>query len=52
MDIVEKRLKEIQKEMRQAGSDMERVRELMEEFKSAQELRNALAKQLGNDIIR
>jgi DNA primase len=51
MDIVEKRLKEIQKEMRQAGSDMERVRELMEEFKSAQELRNALAKQLGNDLI-
>ena len=52
MDIVEKRLKEIQTEMRQAGGDMERVRELMEEFKSAQELRNALAKQLGNDIIR
>ncbi|MBR4728857.1 MAG: DNA primase [Prevotella sp.] len=52
MDIVEKRMKEIQTEMRQAGSDMERVRELMEEFKSAQELRNALAKQLGNDIIR
>ena len=52
MDIVEKRLKEIQTEMRQVGSDRERAMELMEEFKSAQELRNALAKQLGNDIIR
>ena len=51
MDIVEKRLKEIQTEMRQVGNDMERARELMEEFKSAQELRNALAKQLGNDLI-
>jgi DNA primase len=51
MDIVEKRLKEIQTEMRQAGKDMERAMQLMEEFKSAQELRNALAKQLGNDLI-
>jgi DNA primase len=51
MDIVEKRLKEIQTEMRQVGNDMERTMELMEEFKSAQELRNALAKQLGNDLI-
>ena len=51
MDIVEKRLKEIQTEMRQAGNDMERAMQLMEEFKSAQELRNALAKQLGNDLI-
>ena len=52
MDIVEQRLKEIQTEMRQAGKDMERAMQLMEEFKSAQELRNALAKQLGNDIVR
>ena len=51
MDIVEKRLKEIQTEIRQAGNDMERAMQLMEEFKSAQELRNALAKQLGNDLI-
>ena len=51
MDIVEKRLKEIQTEMRQVGSDRERAMKLMEEFKSAQELRNALAKQLGNDLI-
>ena len=30
---------------------MERVRELMGELKDVQELRNALAKQLGNDVV-
>jgi len=51
LDIVDKRLKEIQSQMRQVGSDMARIRELMEDYKSTQELRNALAKQLGNDLI-
>ena len=51
MDIIDKRLKEIQAEIRQVGSDMERVKALMEEFKDMQELRNALAKQLGNDVV-
>ena len=51
MDIIDKRLKEIQTEIRQVGSDMERVKALMEEFKDMQELRNALAKQLGNDVV-
>lgn len=51
MDIIDKRLKEIQAEIRQVGSDMERTKALMEEFKDMQELRNALAKQLGNDVV-
>ena len=51
MDIVDKRLKEIQKEIRQVQGDPERVKELMEEFKDMQELRNALARQLGNDVV-
>ena len=51
MEIIEGRLKEIQTQIRQVGSDMERLRQLMEEFKDMQELRNALAKQLGNDLI-
>ena len=51
MDIIDKRLKEIQAEIRQVGSDMERAKALMEEFKDMQELRNALAKQLGNDVV-
>ena len=51
MDIIDKRLKEIQTEMRQVGSDRERAKTLMAEFKDMQELRNALAKQLGNDVV-
>ena len=51
MDIVEKRLKDIQAQLRQAGSDMDRVKELMEELKETQDLRNALARQLGSDLI-
>jgi DNA primase len=51
MDIIDKRLKEIQTEIRQVGGDMERAKALMEEFKDMQELRNALAKQLGNDVV-
>ena len=51
MDIIDKRLKDLQMQIRQVGSDMERVKELMTEFKDTQELRNALAKQLGNDLV-
>ena len=51
MDIVENRLKELKVEMRQVGNDMERIKALMEEFKDTQELRNALAQQLGNDVV-
>ena len=51
MDIVENRLKELKAEMRQVGSDMARIKALMEEFKETQELRNALAQQLGNDLV-
>jgi DNA primase len=52
LDIIEKRLKEIQAQLKQAGSDMERVRELLEEYRDTQQLRDALAKQLGNDLVR
>jgi len=51
LDIVEKRLKEIQAQLKQAGSDMMRIRELLEEYKDTQLLRDALARQLGNDIV-
>ena len=51
MDIVEKRLKELKAEMRQVGSDMERIKTLMGEFKETQDLRNALAQQLGSDLV-
>jgi DNA primase len=51
MDIIDKHLKEIQAQLKQVGNDMERVKELLEEYKATQELRNALAKKLGNDLI-
>ena len=51
MDIVEKRLKEIKVQLRQVGNEKEHIMELLEEFKSTQELRDALARQLGNDLV-
>ena len=44
-------MKEVQRQLKDAGSDMELVRELMEEYKQTQELRNALARQRGSDVI-
>ena len=52
MDIVGQRLKEIQLAMRQASTDMERVMQLMNEYKETQQLRDMLAKRLGSDVIR
>ena len=51
MDIVNQHMKEVQRQLKDAGSDMELVRELMEEYKQTQELRNALARQRGSDVI-
>ena len=51
MDIVNQHMKEVQRQLKDAGSDMELVRELMEEYKQTQELRNALARQRGTDVI-
>ena len=52
MDIIEKRLKEIQNQLKTVGSDMARMKELLEEFRDTQQIRDALARQLGNDVIR
>ena len=51
MDIVEKHLKEITKQLKEVGKDNEQMMKLLEEFKDTQQLRDALAKQLGNDVI-
>ena len=51
LDIIDKRLKEIQAQLKEVGNDMDRVKDLLEELKTTQELRNALAKKLGNDLI-
>ena len=44
-------VKEVQRQLKEAGSNMELIRELMEEYKQTQELRNALARQRGSDVI-
>ena len=51
MDIVSQHLKELQRKMKEVGSDMAQVKELMEDYKQTQELRNALARQRGSDVI-
>ncbi len=52
MDIVGQRLKEIQMAMRQATGDMERIMQLMEEYKDTQQLRDLLARRLGSDVMK
>ncbi|MBR2230115.1 MAG: DNA primase [Prevotella sp.] len=53
MDIVNQHLKDIQQQLKEMGShfDHEKLKELMDEYKQTQELRNALAKQRGSDVI-
>ena len=52
MELISQRLKDIQLAMRQASTDMERVMKLMAEYKETQELRDLLAKKLGNDVMK
>lgn len=51
MDFLEQRLKTLQSEINNAASDPERMKRLMEEYKTMHELRSKLARMLGNNII-
>ena len=51
LDIVSQQLKRIQQQMKEAGADMEKLRSLMDEYKEMLELRNALARQRGSDVM-
>ena len=51
MDIVNQHMKDLQRQLKEAGSDMNRIRELMDDYKQTQELRNALARERGSDVI-
>ena len=51
MDITQRHIKEIQRRLREAGSDMSAIEQLMKEYKEAQQLRNILARRIGNDIV-
>lgn len=51
MDYLEQRLKDLMREIAEASNDQERMQQLMMEYKDTHQIRNALAKQLGNNII-
>ena len=51
MDYLEQHLKELQSQIAQAVGDHARLKQLMEEYKTAHELRSKLARLLGNNII-
>lgn len=51
MSVVKQHIKDLQAQLRQAGSDMQTVMQLMQELKSAQDVRNGLAQRLGNDVV-
>ncbi len=51
LEIVNSRLKDIQHRLKQAGTDMEQLRELMDEYKQTQLLRNELAKRRGTNVM-
>lgn len=51
MDYVERHLKELQVQMAQAASDMEKLKTLMADYRDMQNMRNRLARKLGSNII-
>ena len=51
MDYLEQHLRQLQAQISQAAGDNERLMQLMEEYKTAHELRSKLARLLGNNII-
>jgi len=51
LDIIEGRLKSIQQQLRQAGNSMEQMMKLLQQHKETKEIRDALAKRLGSDLI-
>lgn len=51
MDYLEQRLRDQKRDISLAVNDPERLQQLMEEYKTAHELRSQLARLLGNNII-
>ena len=51
LDILEGRLKEIQRQLQQVGSNVERMMQLLKEHKETKELRDTLASRLGSDLV-
>ena len=51
MNYVERHMNELQHEIHLSVNDPEKMMKLMEEYKDMQGIRNAIAKELGNEII-
>ena len=51
LDIVENRLKEIQRQLQQVGSDVAKMMQLLKEHKETKEIRDELAQRLGSDLV-
>ena len=51
MDYLEQRLRDLKRDISLAVNDPERLQQLMEEYKTAHELRSKLARLLGSNII-
>ena len=51
MDYLEQRLRDLKRDISLVVNDPERLQQLMEEYKTAHELRSQLARLLGNNII-
>lgn len=51
MDYLEQRLRDLKRDISLAVNNPERLQQLMEEYKTAHELRSQLARLLGNNII-
>lgn len=51
LGIIKQRLKDIERQMRQPSKDSGKTMELMRQYKDTKEIRDALAKQLGRDLV-
>jgi DNA primase len=51
MDYVEQHMKDLKREISLSANDSEKVMRLLAEYKDMQQLRDAMAKKLGNNII-
>lgn len=51
MDYLEARLQNLMQQIREAGQDMVKMKELMTEYRDMKTIRDNLAKMLGNNII-
>ena len=51
MDIVNQHMKDLQRQLKEAGTDLARIKEIMPDYQETQKRRNELARQLGSDVI-